>query len=403
MELIPRKPPYDPSPASGRRRRCLRRSHLAAPLAVLAAFPTTSCGAPDDQSTATALDPAPERLLAEQPCTECTITVDTVLSIPRGEVSDQLLLAVGPDGTVVGLDAVLHPGRVLLFGPDGDIAADADVSNLLTQGIPFFNVEGEILVPDERYGTVQVLTPALEPVRTFMTVDYPRVGIVLANGIVAVNALSSTPGRAGYTLHLVNPRDGGVTSMDRPSTDLPGQGNPHELTRYPAPRDETSFWALHGTTYRIDRWDTSGRLLETLRRDAPWFEKRKMPGLARLTPPPTNLMGLAADADGLLWVLLSVADPEWAGYDLPDGWSAGGDPYPGWNRHLEDGVFDAVLEVVDPEMGAVIARAQYDGYFRGFAGPNVVVHYGGSSNDAGVYTVLRLALNRGGEGKPLTH
>ena len=128
-----------------------------------------------------------------------------------------------------------------------------------------------------------------------------------------------------------------------------------------------------------------------------------MPGLARLTPPPTNLMGLAADADGLLWVLLSVADPEWAGYDLPDGWSAGGDPYPGWNRHLEDGVFDAVLEVVDPEMGAVIARAQYDGYFRGFAGPNVVVHYGGSSNDAGVYTVLRLALNRGGEGKPLTH
>ena len=66
-------------------------------------------------------------------------------------------------------------------------------------------------------------------------------------------------------------------------------------------------------------------------------------------------------------------------------------------------MFDAVLEVVDPEMGAVIARAQYDGYFRGFAGPNVVVHYGGSSNDAGVYTVLRLALNRGGEGKPLTH
>lgn len=322
--------------------------------------------------------------------------MDTVLSIPRRDVSDQLVLAAMPGGAVVGVDPVMHPGRVLLFGPDGGIAADADVGNLLTQGMPFFNTDGEILVPDERYGTVQVLTPALKPVRTFSTVDYPRVGVVLPNGMMVLNAMSSTPGRAGYALHLVNPGDGRVTSMDRPGTNFPGRGNHFELIRYPAPRDDTSFWALHGATYRIDLWDTSGRLLESLRRDAPWFGKRQMGSPARLAPPPASIMGLAADSDGLLWVLLSVADPEWEGYDLPEGWSAPGNSYPGWNRHLENGVFDAVVEVVDPGLGAVVARAQYDRYLR-FAGPNMVVHYDGSSNDAGTYTVLRLALDRGGE------
>lgn len=33
-------------------------------------------------------------------------------------------------------------------------------------------------------------------------------------------------------------------------------------------------------------------------------------------------------------------------------------------------------------------------YFFGFAGPGVVVHYDGSSNDAGTYTVLHLSLTR---------
>ncbi len=89
-------------------------------------------------------------------------------------------------------------------------------------------------------------------------------------------------------------------------------------------------------------------------------------------------------------MLARVADPEWVGYDLP---AAEGGPHPGWNRHLEDGVLDTVLEVVDPELGAVVARARYDEYFAGFAGPGVVVHYDGSSNDVGIYTLLRVALD----------
>ena len=326
--------------------------------------------------------------------------MDTVLSIPRGvsTASDQLFLAVGSDGTVVGVDPVLHPGRVLLFGPDGRIAADARVSNLLVPGGPFFNMEEEILVPGERYGMVQVLTPSLEPVRTFMTVDYPRAGIVLPGGTVVINSLSRTAERARYALHLLNPGDGRVTSMDRSDMRLLSRSNSYEMERYPAPRDGASFWSLHAATYRIDLWDTSGRLLESLRRDAPWFEKRKTLRPAHITPPPTDLRGLTTDSDGLLWVLASVADPEWKGYDIPAGdeQHAAGGPHPGWNRHLQDGVFDTVLEVVDPELGAVIARVQYDEYFFGFAGPGVVVHYDGSSNDAGTYTVLRIALGRAG-------
>ncbi len=175
---------------------------------------------------------APERVLYERLCSECAITTDTALSIPRGDgaVSDQLSLAVGPDGIVVGVDPALHPGRVLLFGPDGRIAAHADVGHLVTQGVPFFDPEGELLVPDERHGTIQVLTPSLKPVRTFATVDYPHAGIVLPGGVFVVNAMSRTPERAGHALHLLNPGDGRVTSMDR--SDIRQAGS-HELKRFP--------------------------------------------------------------------------------------------------------------------------------------------------------------------------
>lgn len=70
-------------------------------------------------------------------------------------------------------------------------------------------------------------------------------------------------------------------------------------------------------TYRIDRWDTSGRLIESMQRDAPWFEKRETQGPANVTPPSTMLTGLTADSDGLLWVVASVADPEWGGLRSP--------------------------------------------------------------------------------------
>ncbi|MXX35858.1 MAG: hypothetical protein F4107_07985 [Gemmatimonadetes bacterium] len=39
-------------------------------------------------------------------------------------------------------------------------------------------------------------------------------------------------------------------------------------------------------------------------------------------------------------------------------------------------------------------RRRFDEHFFGFAGPRIVVHYDGSSNDAGTYTVLRLDLTR---------
>lgn len=349
--------------------------------------------------TALAQDTAPERVLSERLCAECTITMDTVLSIPRGDVSDQLSLAVGPGGTVVGIDPVLHPGRVLLFGLDGRIAADADVSHLVSPGIPFFDVEGNVLVPDELYGTVQVLSPSLRPVRTFMTVENPGVSIVLPGGTVVVSALSGTVERIGYALHVLKAEDGRVTSMDRSNMRFLTGANSYEMLRYPAPRDGTSFWSLHAAAYTIDLWDTSGRRIDSMRRDAPWFVKRTVPSLARLTPPPTDPKGLASDSDGLLWVLFSVADSDWTGYEVPGhGHGPGGDgSYPGRNRHLEGGVFDSVLEVVDPELGAVILRAQYDEYFFGFAGPKVVVHYDGFSNDAGTYTVLRLSLTRAGK------
>ena len=377
----------NPTWTVGSRGRHLRWRSARCTLAALAALLATA-------GTACVQVTTPERVLSERLCTECTITLDTVLSIPRGAVSDQLFLAMGPDGTVVGVDLVLNSDRVLLFGPDGGIAAHADISHMVLPGIPFFSVDGDVLVPDEQDGVFQMLTPSLEPVRSFMTVDRPQTGIVLSGGTMVVNALSATAERAGYALHVLKPGDERVTSMDTGA-------NIYELRRFLAPRDGTSFWSLHTAEYMIDLWDTSGRRIESLRRDAPWFVKRTTRSLARLTPPPTDPKGLAADSDGLLWVLFSVADSEWVGYESP-GQGLGQHEeraYPGRNRHLEDGVFDSVLEVVDPELGAVIARARYDEYFFGFAGPQVVVHYDGSSNDTGSYMLLRLSLTRADEAR----
>lgn len=344
----------DSARACGAPQRRLRWSRLNGILAAFAAFSGTA--------DASGQVSAPKRMISERMCTGCRITTDTVASIPREGISDQLFVAANLEGTIVGIDPVLYPGRVLRFGPNGRVAADADVSHLFSPGIPFFNSAGQVLVPDERHGMVQILTPTLEPVHTFLTVENLQVGIVLPQGAMVVNALSSTPARVRYALHLVTPGDQRVMSMDRSNIRLLTQANNYEQKRYLAPRDTTSFWSAHAAKYQVDLWDTSGRLIESLQRDAPWFERREKRSLARLEPPPTELTGLVSDSEGLLWLLFSVSDPAWVGYEVDERGhellSQG--VYPGRNRHLEDGVFDTVLEVVDPAQGVVIMHAQYD-------------------------------------------
>jgi hypothetical protein len=213
-----------------------------------------------------------------------------------------------------------------------------------------------------------------------------------------VNAHSGQARRARYALHAFTPGDTMVTSFDRYEGRVLTRVESIEQRRVLWSHGEEQLWAAHLTRYQIDLWDLESMRVRSLVQAVDWFPPTPyVPAPARLAPPPARIRGIYEDPEGLLWVIISLADSEWHGYDLPPNDGMGRGPngrYVGSNRHLENSVYDTLIEVIDPRRAVVVARQRVDPALSGFIGPGYVTEYGSTGNDVGTYYVLRLSLDR---------
>lgn len=187
----------------------------------------------------------------------------------------------------------------------------------------------------------------------------------LEGGWLAVGAILADPALIGLPIHLVSPRGTIVRSFgaDPPLRDLSSTDVVHRTL---AASTGQRVWAAPLTEYVVERWSRDGELLERWRRDVPWFRPHSDYGLNDGSRPPgPGVYALREDASGLLWVLIRVPDPEWQ-----DAFVEKPDPYGRVSRRVENmhDYMDTVIEVIDPEGGVVVARAQHDLAFSGFAG-----------------------------------
>lgn len=110
--------------------------------------------------------------------------------------------------------------------------------------------------------------------------------------------------------------------------------------------------------YELKRWNPDGTLQAALVVHSDWYKSAPSQGsITPSSPPIAQISRIYEAEDGLVWVLALVADPEWhrgLGPAVMDERRVG---YPIVDRSK---VFDAMIEVVDPSAGRIVARHRLD-------------------------------------------
>lgn len=176
----------------------------------------------------------------------------------------------------------------------------------------------------------------------------------LADGYLAINAVTGRSGRTGDLVHVVSSRGEVRSSLggDGPVDFSEGSHVRHRLVAVDS-RDR--IWIAPPNRYEIRSFDGQGRQLSVVRRDASWFRPHSNTGTpfeVHEGPPNPQVRDLVVDDTGVLWVLLWVADGEWesAIREMED-------PAVGPERNR---LFDSVVEALDAESGSLLARTRVD-------------------------------------------
>lgn len=206
-----------------------------------------------------------------------------------------------------------------------------------------------------------------------------------------LNAAESSQERTGYTLHVLS-REARMTrsfAYDSSATrhDIPYAGE-RELTVCPG---SGALYVAEKRQYRITRYSVRDAPVR-ISRNVSWFRPHfRAP---RFQPddgaPPPVLLAIRCDVDGLLWVIINVADENWRTSLRP---APPGPHGPGrYTAADKDRYFDSVIEVLDPETGRIVAAGRTDYYIGYFPADDIVASYRESENGRPLLALWRVEL-----------
>ena len=147
-----------------------------------------------------------------------------------------------------------------------------------------------------------------------------------------------------------------------------------------------AIWIADRNRYTLERWSTSGELLEVVERDADWFPAHKrLPFRQDLEPYP--LLWDIYARDQLLIVAIHVPDARWREQfrDAPSpDMTFNGD----YSRY-----FDTIIEVLDVPGRRIVGRERFDEYFAGFTNRGKVLTYAESADGDFIVRVSQLEFD----------
>jgi len=249
-----------------------------------------------------------------------------------------------------------------------------------------------ITVFDSQLARATILAPDLTLVRVFPAPGQVLDAIAMPGNVMALNAVLFSTTYVGTPLHILSvPRGEIVRSFRSRSGDVYNARRAwagwRELTPGAVPG---TFWAARRNRYEIQLLDTLGHQRDELVREVDWFkpyEDEAVLLLSREHLPAPSVERIHLDRDGRLWIMLTVGDPEWrehlVPFTLPDG------------RTLQEpddvnGVWDTVVEVIDPERRLVLASQRFDMKLLGFLDDRMVFGFGESDGGNPVLHVWSL-------------
>lgn len=205
--------------------------------------------------------------------------------------------------------------------------------------------------------------PELRFVRT-VTFSEPVRGKVTASGFLSRGVMMSGDG-------LLPPNLRGWDGTRRAAFGPSGSVSDVEAEMGPLMlMDSTRAWRASGKSYALTLVDTTGQTLRTLSRTVEWFPPDEpFRGSFQEAKPPSRIADLTVGPDGALWILIRRAHPDWK----PAGTATTERAAPvaiATNRLPAasdlNALFEVVLEVLDPDTGALLASRTLPGSYRGF-------------------------------------
>lgn len=203
--------------------------------------------------------------------------------------------------------------------------------------------------------------------------------VFLGDGQIVANIVSTNPDMVGLPVHILEPVGGAVLRS------LGAEEGEHFNTRerWPGYRNlalgkDGVVWTASRTRYRLRAWDlSSGEKTRVLERTADWFQPNPAENPPAEEQPLPAVESIGFDSDGHLLVLTAVAALDWKDHMVPKQVAGRIIDQP----DSMDGIYDTIIEVVDPESGQLLASQRFPDLIWGCQGG---ILFGLSEDDMGV-------------------
>lgn len=336
-------------------------------------------------------------------CRRCEIQLERLATLrdSAGEARFVALPMPSVARTTFGkfVAGTLSGAPLAIFNSDGSL--DATFGRFGSGPEEFFDLDMIIRIDDQdtvhvfQYNRHTVVTPGFtEIVRSRLLRLRARDAIVM-DGRPLVQATVHEPQGRSTPVQLLSHEGRTIRGLgrreDRPIT----AGSQWDAFRRIAPATAPGrLWVAYVNRFEISQFDLEGNEHFRVVRDAEWFppyqEDRRV-GEGWTIPPRPRVNAVVQSTPRLLWVSVTVADPQFESVGSGTG-EARLDPYEPHNRRL-----DTILEVLDLTTGAVLARHRSDQYLNPVQDPTgAVLWYGLRQLDSGELAadVWRATLSR---------
>lgn len=335
-------------------------------------------------------------------CRDCRMTTALLVSLGEGGAAEifrapysvvmdsrrHIIVARGRDGPPIAFDSL---GRLLrVIGREGGGPGEYRSAEVLLLG-----VSDTLYVIDRRASRLSVLGPNWQFVKSAPIPDGTFSAARAKDGTLVISAEVNDAARfgrqyhafdgVGNYLHSFGEQEGGI---------IPGQTPP--LMRWVTPASGGGIWSASVLgQYVVERWGTRGVRQTSYARQAQWFPRTGTPryGFTRENPPSPQVVSIAEDDSGRVWIAIRVSDPNWKDH-VRWGSPAGGEREQRPVIEDRNRVNDTIIEVIDAMTGKLIASQRFDQQWEQFVGAGRLLAYE-TREDRTVLHIHTLALHRG--------